>query len=150
MESAIFWQKVPFHIFRHFKQLYSLQNLRNNLFSAIQACFSILYFLCKMIELTKTWRTCLRTFSPILRQFNRLKEHNSRYTVVNNYRYSILRLIEPPVNRTKLLNRVTWQKTEHINSVNLLRLIGPTPLFRLIGSKLPAPDVTLLSGVYCI
>ena len=69
---------------------------------------------------------------------------------VNFIYSSILRLIEPPVNRVKLVNRVTWQKTDHINSVNLLRLIGPTPLFRSIGSKLPGPDVTLLSGVYCI
>ena len=32
--------------------------------------------------------------------------------MVIKYMYSILRLIEPPVNRVKLVNRVTWQKTE--------------------------------------
>ena len=37
-----------------------------------------------------------------------------------------------------------------MNNVNLLWLIGPTALSRLIGSKWPGPDVTLLSGVYCI
>ena len=42
------------------------------------------------------------------------------------------------------------KRQNHINSVNLLRLIGPTHLFRLIGSKWTGPDVTLLSGVYCI
>ena len=56
------------------------------------------------------------------------------------------------------LNRATgssWligslgKRQNHINSVNLLRLIGPTPLFRLIGSKWLGPDVTL-SRIYCI
>ena len=42
------------------------------------------------------------------------------------------------------------KRQNHINSITLLRLIGPTPLFRLIGSKWPGPDATILSGVYCI
>ena len=66
------------------------------------------------------------------------------------YKYSILGLIEPPVNLVKFVSRVTWQSQNQINSVNLLRLIRPTTLFRLIGSKWPGSDVTLLSGVFCI
>ena len=65
------------------------------------------------------------------------------------FKYSILLLIEPLVNRVKLVIRVTWQKTEPY-SVNLFRLIGPTHLFRSIGSKWPGLDVILISEVYCI
>ena len=62
----------------------------------------------------------------------------------------MLPFIESLGNRVKLVNRVTWQKTEPYNSVNLLRLIGLTPLFRLIGSKWSGPDVTLLIFIFCM
>ena len=50
----------------------------------------------------------------------------------------IVRLIEP-----RLIGSL-GKRLNHINSVNLLRLILPAPLFRLIGSKWTGPDVTLL------
>ena len=75
------------------------------------------------------------------------------FIVNSEMKYSILRVIEPPVNQVMPVNWLIGslgKRQNHINSVNLLRLIEPTPIFRLIGSKWTGPDVTLLSGAYCI
>ena len=68
------------------------------------------------------------------------RKHNEVIYIIYIYTlYSRLRLIES-----------LGQEQNHNNSINSLRLIGPTPKFRLIGSKCSGTKVTRLSGVDCV